>query len=261
MPRSRLLTALQQGRPVVGFAHVVQDQAITETFRDADLDFLLIDMQHVVVNLETLQRTLISLQPAELSVLVRPVWNDAALIGQILDAGADGVIVPMVNTEADARRAVAAAKYPPVGSRSWGPRRAARLHGGPEAYAREADENVVVVTQVETAEAVGNLDAILSVPGLTGVMIGPADFAISLGYGDDRDNPAVLETIQRVLDRCKERGVPSGFFAPTIETALHWIERGALIVNCSSDTSFIAQSLAAMSATFAGARQGVDTRR
>lgn len=260
MPRSGLLTALQQGRPVVGFAHVVQDQAITETFRDADLDFLLIDMQHVVVNLETLQRTLISLQPAELSVLVR-VWNDAALIGQILDAGADGVIVPMVNTEADARRAVAAAKYPPVGSRSWGPRRAARLHGGPEAYAREADENVVVVTQVETAEAVGNLDAILSVPGLTGVMIGPADFAISLGYGHDRDNPAVLETIQGVLDRCKERGVPSGFFAPTIETALHWIERGALIVNCSSDTSFIAQGLATMSATFAGARKGADTRR
>lgn len=254
--RNRLLISLGERRPIVGFSHVVQDVSVTETLRSVDLDFLLIDTQHIVVTLETLQNTLIALQPADVAVLVRPVWNDQALIGQILDAGADGVIVPMVNTEADARRAVAATKYPPVGTRSWGPRRAARLHGGADVYAREADDNLAVFVQIETAEAVRNVDSILAVPGLTGVMVGPGDLAISLGYMHDRSNAAVIGTIQDVLDRCLERGVPFGFFAASVEQAQYWLERGALIMSCSSDTAFIAQGVGALAAAFAGARKG-----
>ncbi len=215
----------------------------------------LIDMQHIAITIETLQRTLIALQPTDVSVLVRPLRNDAAMIGQVLDVGADGVILPMVNTGDDARRAVAAVRYPPNGIRSWGPRRAARIHGGAEAYARDADDSVVVITQVETAEAIANLDDILSVPGLSGVMIGPADLAISLGYLHDRTNDRVQETIQGVLDRCREREVPFGFFAATVEEGIYWMQRGGLILSCSSDTTFVAQGMAAMSAQIATARE------
>lgn len=252
--KSRLLTSIQQGRPVVGTSHVIQDGSVTETLRDTELDFLFIDMQHIAITLETLQRTLIALQPTTTSVLVRPPSNDPVVIGQVLDAGADGVIVPMVNTADDARRAVGAVRYPPEGTRSWGPRRAARLHGGPEEYARDADDNAVVITQVETEEAVKNLDDILSVPGLTGVMIGPADLAISLGYMHDRTNQRVLDTAQGVLDRCLQRGVPFGFFAATVEDGIHWMERGGLILTCSSDTAFVAQGIARMSAQVTTAR-------
>jgi len=258
--KNRLLASLQEHRPIIGFAHVVQDVSVTETLRGLDLDFLLIDMQHVVVTLETLQRTLIALQPADVSVLVRPPSNDPVLIGQILDLGADAIIVPMVNTADDARRAVAATKYPPVGGRSWGPRRAVRMHGGPDVYAREADDTVAVFTQVETAEAVKNLDEILSVPGLNGVMVGPGDLSISMGYTLDRNNEAVLKTIQGVLDRCTERGVPFGFFAGSIEQATYWLDRGALIMNCLSDTGFIAQGASALSAAVAAARKGTASR-
>lgn len=252
--KSRLLDSIRRGRPIVGVSHVIQDESVTETLRDVDLDFLLLDMQHVAVTIETLQRTLVALQPTELSVLVRPLENDAAMIGQILDVGADGVILPMVNTADDARRAVAAVRYPPRGTRSWGPRRAARLHGGPEAYARESDDNVVVIIQVETEEAIGNLDDILSVPGLSGVMIGPADLAISLGYMHDRTNAGVQEVMHGVLDRCRERGVPFGFFASSVEDGISWMERGGLILTCASDTSFVARGMAEMSAQIASAR-------
>lgn len=248
-------------RPIIGFAHVVQDESITETYRSIDLDFVLIDTQHIVIGLETLQRTLIALQPADISVLVRPMWNDAAIIGQILDAGADAIIVPMVNTAEDARRAVAAAKYPPLGTRSWGPRRAARLHGGADVYAREADDTVAVFTQVETAQAVSNLDEILAVPGLNGVMVGPGDLSVSLGYSLDRSNARVTETIQGVLDRCLEKGVPFGFFAASIEQAQYWLSRGALIMNCLSDTAFIAQGVSTLSAAMADARRGTVAQR
>lgn len=249
-----LLTSLQQGRPVVGCAHVVQDESVTETLRDVSLDFLLIDMQHVAITIETLQRILIALQPAAVSALVRPLRNDPDLIGQILDAGATGVIVPMVNTADDARRAVAAAKYPPEGTRSWGSRRAARSYENVGAYARDANDNAVVITQVETADAITNLDGILSTPGLNGIMIGPADLAISLGYMHDRENPAVTSSIQGVLDRCLDRGVPFGLFTGSFEVAQHWMGRGGLIFNCSSDTAFIAQGMARLSADVAAAR-------
>jgi 2-keto-3-deoxy-L-rhamnonate aldolase RhmA len=236
---SRLLSALDDGRPVIGFAHVVQDLAVTEIFRNIDVDFVLIDMQHVAITIETLQSVLIALQPAAASVMVRPTSNDPVLIGQILDVGADALIVPMVNTAADARRAVGAARYPPAGTRSWGPRRTSWLGGAAE-YARDANDSVGVFTQVETAEAVENLDEILSVPGLAGVMIGPADLAISLGYSHDRDNPAVRQAVQGVLDRCLERRIPFGFFAATRAQAAYWLDRGALVMNCGSDAGIVA---------------------
>ncbi len=257
---SRLLDSIRRGRPIVGVSHVIQDESVTETLRDVDLDFLLIDMQHVAVTIETLQRTLVALQPTELSVLVRPLENDSAMIGQVLDVGADGVILPMVNTADDARRAVAAVRYPPMGIRSWGPRRAARLHGGAEAYARESDDSVVVIIQVETEEAIRNLDDILSVPGLSGVMIGPADLAISLGYMHDRTNTQVHEAIHGVLDRCRERGVPFGFFAGSVEDGVYWMERGGLILTCASDTSFVGRGMAEMSAQIAAARTSASER-
>ncbi|TQM01643.1 HpcH/HpaI aldolase family protein [Pseudonocardia kunmingensis] len=252
--KSRLLTSVQQGRPVVGISHVIQDESVTETLRDVALDFLFIDFQHIAITIETLQRTLIALQPTELSVLVRPPSNDTVAIGQILDAGADGVIVPMVNTADDAIRAVAAVRYPPEGNRSWGPRRAQRIHGGPEQYARHANDNVVVIIQVETEEAVKNLDDILAVPGLSGVMVGPADLAISMGHLHDRTNPRVRDTMQSVMDRCRQRGVPFGYFAASAEDGAYWIERGGLIVTCSSDTAFVAQGVTQISDQLAAAR-------
>lgn len=258
MPSGHLQTSLRAKRPIVGFAHTIRDESITESLRTVDLDFLLIDLQHCPTTIETLQRTMVALAPSDLSTLVRAPWNDPATIGQILDVGANGVIVPMVNTAEEARRAVAAARYAPAGARSWGPRRTAYFPGDAASYARDANDNVVIVTQIETAEAIGNLDEILDVPGLSAVMIGPADLAISLGYADDRTNPAVRDAIQGVLDRCLERDVPFGFFGPTLEDGLYWLHRGALIVNCSTDSAFVAAGAATVAISVAAARSDLE---
>ena len=241
MGASSLLTSIQQRRPVVGCAHMIRDEAVTEALRGVATDFLLVDMQHVAFGLESLQSTLIALHPSELAVLVRIPSNDYVTIGQMFDLGVTGVIVPMVNTRQDAMAAVAAAKYPPVGIRSWGPRRVSTFHGDPASYALTANDNTIVIVQIETQEAVDNLDDIISVPGLNGVMVGPADLAISMGYIHDRENQTVQSTLQFVLDRCLENEMPFGFFASSLESALYWIERGATILNCSSDSTFVVE--------------------
>ena len=173
-------------------------------------------------------------------------------IGQALDVGATGVIVPMVNSAEEARRAVDAARYPPEGRRSWGPSR--RATGGDALdYAREANGEVVVLAQVETALAVDNLDEILSVQGLSGIMVGPADLAISLGYSDDRANSEVEKVFVSIRDRCLERDVAFGFFTSTPEQATHWIGEGSLVTTCSSDTDLVARGVQRLAETLRAA--------
>ncbi len=248
-----LKEALTRRRPVVGCWHAIQDPAVTETLRDVDLDFLTFDQQHVATDIQTLQHSFIALRPTKLASLVRVLQNDTAGIGQVLDAGADGVIVPMVNTQDDAHRAVAAAKYPPHGVRSWGPRRAAMKYTDADAYARHANDSIVVA-QIETVQAVSNLDAILSVEGLDAVMIGPGDLAISLGYLHDLNHSAVREVFDHVLQTCLRHDVPCGIFTASVDDALEWIDRGALIVNCYADAAFVVDGMTTMAGRFAKAR-------
>ena len=249
----RLLTTMTEGRPVVGCWHAIADPTVTETLRDVDLDFLVFDQQHVATTIESLQAAFIALRPTTMAALVRMLRNDPADIGQVLDAGADGVIVPMVNTVEEARRAVAAVKYRPEGIRSLGPRRAMLRYDSYEAFVAEANDSILIA-QIETDEAVTNLDAILSVPGLSAVMIGPGDLAISLGFMSDLENPAVDDVVQAVLDRCLARGVPFGIFTDSTEKSLSWIERGALIINCYADVVFVTDGMTRMASEFSAVR-------
>ena len=260
MQSSRLAEALRSRRPAVGCAHMIADVTVSELLRSVDLDFVLVDTQHVALSVESLQRMVIALQPTELSVLVRPASNDPVLIGQALDVGATGVIVPMVNSGDEARRVVDAARYPPEGRRSWGPSKRA-MRGSASDYAREANREVVVLAQVETALAVQNLDEILSVEGLSGIMVGPADLAISLGYSEDRGNAEVEKVFVSIRDRCRERDVPFGFFTSNAEQATHWIEEGSLITTCSSDTDFVARGVQSLAATLRSAAQQASSTR
>ena len=146
-------------------------------------------------------------QPA----LVRVAWNDPVLVKPVLDIGAAGVIIPLIRTADDARRAVAACKYPPEGVRGFGPRRASRygLDGGPE-YCRRANESVVVIVQIEHVDAVRNLAEILAVPGITTVVIGAQDLAGSLGHIGQPRHPEVLEAIDAVIATAKQADMPLG---------------------------------------------------
>lgn len=243
MKPNRVLSCLQRREPVLGCVLTIADEFVAELIGRAEFDFVIIDTQHAPIGVETLQRLMIALHPTGSTILVRARWNDASSINTILDLGAEGVIVPLVNSADDARSAVAAAKYPPEGNRSWGPRRAVRLHGGADEYERSANDNILVLPQIETEESVTNLDEILDVPGISGIMVGPADLANSLGYGHDRDNAAVGSVVEAVLERCLAHDIPFGHFTNTIELSMLWVERGALIATCGGDVGFVVDGI------------------
>lgn len=261
MRTNRILETVGRGDPVVGCVLTTSDEFVAELVGAAGFDFLIIDTQHAPIGVETLQRLMIALRSSPSTVLTRISWNDAAAINQVLDLGADGIIVPLVNTADDARRAVAAAKYPPQGDRSWGPRRAARVHGGADRYGQSANDTIMVLPQIETREAVSNVDEILDVPGVSGIMIGPADLANSLGYAEDRGNENVDLVIQNVLDRCLVRGVPFGHFTNSVEVAEHWIKRGATITTCGVDVLFVSEGISRRLEEIATLRRGLSDRQ
>ncbi len=241
MSDNRMKCLLKEGKAVVGSAISLPDQFVAEVMASVGFDFLVIDTEHCPITISELQNILIALRPTESTIIVRAAWNDVVMIKQILDVGAEGIVAPWVNSAEEAKQAVAAAKYPPEGIRGCGPRRAARLSASSAEYFAKANDNILVLGQIETVQAVENLDGILQVDGLDGIMVGPADLACSMGYIHDMGNPAVDEMIGRILGKCKEHGVPFGMFTGTMERARKWIKRGGQIATVGSDVGFIVE--------------------
>src|SRR3989475_6190087 len=176
--------------------------------------------------------------------LARVPWNDPAWIMKILDAGAYGVICPMINTRQDAEALVGACKYAPRGFRSFGPVRAS-LYAGAD-YAQHANDDLVVMPMIETAEAVKNLDAILSVDGVDAVYVGPSDLSLTLGVKPrlDQTEPVVMDAQMKIVAACKRHGVVAGIHNATAAYALKMIEAGYQFVTLASDSRFLAAKAA-----------------
>jgi 4-hydroxy-2-oxoheptanedioate aldolase len=211
-----------------------------EVMAHTALDSLTIDMQHAPVDYASLVPMLQAISTTDTVPVVRVPWNDPGTIMRVLDAGTYAVICPMIDTREQAEAFVGACRYPPAGYRSFGPYRAV-LYGG-EDYAQHADETVVTIAMIETREALENLDGILDVDGLDAVFIGPSDLGQSLGYGPgpDREEPEVVEAIDRVLAAARERGLAAGIFAGSPEHASRLVEKGFRFVNVSTDVRLMA---------------------
>ena len=241
--KNKTKAKIRDGKPVVGASVGLEGPVANKIMGQAGFDFLLIDAQHDAIGVESLDRRIRGLLPTESEIIVRVLWNDGPLINQALDMGADGVIVPMVNTRDHAEGAVTASKYRPDGTRSWSPLRPER-YGGPEAYARMANNELLVLPQIETAEAVENLDDILQVEGIDGLLVGPTDLAISLGHAPQMGVPEVDEVISHVLARCRSFDVPFGIFTTSLETAEHWLSSGGQIAIAVGDVGFLTEGAA-----------------
>ena len=244
MRDNRTKRIMRSGGLALGVSVTVPDPFVTEVVGGAGFDFVLIDAEHSPIAIDQLQVMLIALRSSESTVLVRPAANDPTLIKQILDLGAEGLVVPEVDDAASCAAAVAAARYPPLGRRGFGPRRAARLGGGRPAYLARADEEVAVLVMIESAAAVASIDAILKTPGLDGIMVGPADLAVSLGHLNDLSHPDVRAAIVGVHDACHRHSVPFGIFAATEQAAREWSAAGAGFMTVGADTQFLDQGIA-----------------
>ena len=211
-----------------------------ETMAHQGWDSLTIDMQHGVVDYQVAVTMLAAIATTPTMPVVRVPWLDVATIMKMLDAGAYGIICPMVNSRADAETFVAACRYAPKGMRSFGPIRAL-LYAGAD-YPQHANDTVMPIAMIETKKALDNLDEILSVEGLAAVYIGPADLSLALGCTPkfDQEEKPVVEAIDLILRKAREKGVVAGIHNGTPEYALRMIEKGFRFVTIGSDARLMA---------------------
>jgi 4-hydroxy-2-oxoheptanedioate aldolase len=245
MRENRLKSIWREGGTVVnGWLHVPSSFS-AEVMAHAGWDSLTIDMQHGPVDYESLVPMLQAISTTDTVPVVRVLWNDPGLIMRVLDAGCYAVICPMINTREEAEAFVGACRYPPEGYRSFGPYRAT-LYGGQD-YTEHANETVVTMAMIETQEALDNLEEIIGVKGLDAVFVGPSDLGQNLGYGPgtDREEPEVLEAIERILAAAREHGLTAGIFTGTPEYASRMVEKGFRFVTISSDARLMAAAAAA----------------
>jgi 2-keto-3-deoxy-L-rhamnonate aldolase RhmA len=234
---------IRAGRVCVGTNVTFTDPLATEALTDS-LDFVWIDTEHNTLGVESTQGHILATKGSDCTALVRVPWNDPVLVKPILDAGADGVIVPLVRTVEDVRRAVAACRYPPAGIRGYGPRRPSNFGrlGGAD-YCRRANETVLCIVQIEHIDAVSNLDAILKVPGLDGIAVGPMDLSGSMGHMADPGHPDVVAAIDTVLRTARGTDVLVGIaIGNDVGQAIEWIEKGAQWISLGCDYTFMIET-------------------
>ena len=208
---------------------------MAEVTGKAGFDSVTIDLQHGLNDYQAALAMLQALAASDSTPMARVPWLEPGIVMKLLDAGALGIICPMVNTRADAERLVHYANYAPVGTRSFGPTRAMLAYGAD--YVSRANDTVITLAMVETAEALENVEAITTTPGLTGVYIGPSDLALSMGHTPrlDPEEPAVVEAVGRILDACRKAGVRCGIHCLAPSYANRMLGMGFDLVTLGSD--------------------------
>ncbi len=200
-------------------------------------DALCIDMQHGLIDYADVWPMLQAISQTDTVPVVRVPWNDPQIIMKALDAGAYGIIVPLINTAEEAARAVAACRYPPAGIRSFGPVRAG-MYAGP-GYVEQANDEIVLFGMIETRQGIDNIEAICATPGLDSVYIGPADLSYALGLPPRGDNPHPLhlETCDRIRETAHRHGIKAAMHCASADFAAGAVARGFDLIMLTSDVA------------------------
>jgi 4-hydroxy-2-oxoheptanedioate aldolase len=240
MRANRLRELWKSGGAAVNGWLAIPNSFSAETMAHQGWDSLTIDLQHGVVDYQAMLGMLQAISTTATVPIVRVPWLEPGILMKSLDAGAYGVICPMVNTREDAQNLVAWTHYAPRGTRSFGPVRAL-LYGGAD-YPQHANDTIVTFAMIETAKALDNLDAIMSVEGLDAIYIGPSDLSLALGCRpvfDDVD-PPVQQAIDHILERAKAHGLVAGVHNGDPNVALSRIAKGFQFVTVGSDARLMA---------------------
>ncbi len=249
MRPNNVLKAWRSGEQTIGGWLTVPSGHSAEVMAHIGFDWLCIDMQHGAIDYADVIEMCRAISTTETTPFVRVPWNEPAMIMKVLDAGAYGVIIPLVNSKEEAERAVWACRYPPVGGRSSGPTRAA-MYGG-DGYQDWANDEIAVICMIETAEALENLDDILSVDGVDCAYIGPSDLAYALDITPTGDNsdPRHIATMLSILEACKKHGVTPGAHTGSLEYTTKWLDAGFQMVTLGSDVGFMRSAAGAQLST------------
>jgi 4-hydroxy-2-oxoheptanedioate aldolase len=246
-------------RPLAGMWVSSGSPLVAEICAGSGLDWILVDMEHSPNGLESTLAQLQAIAAYPVTTVVRVPIGDAVLIKQVLDLGAQNLLVPMVSSAAEARAVVEAVRYPPRGRRGVGSAlaRSARWNRVDD-YLAEADEHVSVIVQVETAEAVAAAAEIAAVDGIDGVFVGPADLSASMGLIGQQTHPEVTAAVLRAFDAVRAAGTPVGVNAFDPAVAQSYLDAGASFVLVGADVALLARGSEALAARFVPAADDGD---
>jgi 4-hydroxy-2-oxoheptanedioate aldolase len=241
---------LRAGKPQIGLWSSLSSNYTVEVIAGAGFDWILLDSEQSPADIENLLTQLQAAASYPTHPVVRVPWNDMVTIKRVLDIGAQSLLVPYVSTADEAGKAVSYMRYPPAGMRGVaGTTRATRFGRIPD-YARRAHEEICVLVQVETQQALDNIEAICGIEGVDGVFIGPADLHASLGHAGEIANPKVKPLIDDAIRRIRRSGKAPGILTPNEADARHWLECGALFVAVGADVGILARGAEALAARF-----------
>ena len=248
MIKNRLKQLWVEGKPTINGWLSIGNPFTAEIMAAQGYDSISIDVQHGALDYSNVLPMFQAMRASGAVLMARVPWLDPGIIMKVLDAGAYGVICPMINTAEQAAEFVSYVRYPPLGQRSFGPTRASYAAGAD--YAAEANGEILALAMVETAEAMANLDAIVATPGLDGVYVGPADLSFSLSEGRltpafDREEPELIDALKRIVAACKAAGIRAALHCGTPDYAAKAIGWGFDMTTVGGDSRFIAAAAAA----------------
>ena len=252
MRKNKVKQLWAAGQPVLnGWLHIPSSWS-AEVMSHQGYDSLVVDLQHGLLSYESAVPMLQAISTTDVTPLARVHWNEPGAIMKLLDAGAYGMICPMINTREECEKFVGACRYFPDGYRSLGPTRA-KVYGGAD-YAQHANQEILTMAMIETAEAVANAAEIVSVAGLDAVYVGPGDLSLTIGSEKrvDNDDPNYLAEIDKVLAACRQQGVAAGIHCNDPDYARQMITRGFQFVTIMTDTLLLGSAAKKVVATVRG---------
>ena len=244
--------ALAAGKTQIGLWCSLASPIGAEILGDAGFDWILIDTEHAPNDPYQVMQLLQACQAGTATPVVRVAWNDAVMIKRLLDIGVTAILVPFVQNEDEAARAVAAVRYPPRGIRGVATNSRATRFGRVNDYFKKASDEICVLVQAETADALARIEAMGKIDGLDGIFIGPADLSASMGYLGDQRHPDVRKTIDDAIRRIRKTGKAAGILTGHQEDAKGFIAGGANFVAVGSDAGILVGATTQMVKTFKG---------
>lgn len=239
LPINHFKRAISSGRTPLGAWLGSGAPSTAEALGCAGFDFLVVDMEHTPIDTPQMIGILQAIAGTPAQAIVRPPWNDMVMVKRALDAGAQSLLLPFVQTADEARRAVAYTRYPPDGLRGVAGTHRGSRYGTVSNYLKRASEEICVIVQIETLPALAKLDEIAAIPGIDSIFIGPSDLSASMGHLGDIANPAVQEHLAAAAKACRRAGKPSGIIGPTPDMVARFIDYGYSWVAIGSDMGFM----------------------
>ena len=232
---NRFRQDLLQGKTLIGCWSALCSPISTEVLGLAGFDWLLLDGEHAPNDVTTFVPQLMALKGSRSAPVVRPQFNDPVVIKRLLDIGFYNFLIPFVETQEQAERAVASTRYPPAGIRGVSVSHRSNMFGTVPDYFTRINDNIAVMVQIESQQGVDNLDAIAAVDGIDGIFVGPSDLAAAMGHLGNAGHPDVQAAIRHIFERAKAHGKASGILAPVEADARRYLDWGATFVAVGSD--------------------------